>query len=118
MDRLTSAGTVMSTSRGIGNRTAPLLSIRPQTISELTFLVDTKENQSMPTTKVEQHQFRWDKSTLTHIPTGATFSWKYPGSGTGDVTINCKNAGDVLPTGEDFDFDEIRLMAQRLMREE
>ena len=70
----------------------------------------------MQTTKVEQDQFRWDSQTLTHIPTGATFSWKYPNSGSADVIINWRNAADVLPTGERFDVEEIEAVARRLMR--
>jgi hypothetical protein len=58
----------------------------------------------MQTTKVEQDQFRWinHNNTLAHIPTGATFSWKYPSSGSGDLIIQWKYAADVLPTGECF----------------
>ena len=70
----------------------------------------------MGTTKVEHYQFRWHTNTLTHIPTGATFSWKYPNSGSADVIINWKCAADVLPTGEQFDPKEIEAMARRLMR--
>jgi hypothetical protein len=70
----------------------------------------------MWTTKVEQDQFRCDTNSLIHIPTGATFSWKYPNSGLGDVIINWKQAADVLPTGERFDPVEIEAVARRLMR--
>jgi hypothetical protein len=71
----------------------------------------------MRATKVEHDQFRWDTdNTLTHIPTRATFSWKYPNSGSGDVIINWKHAADVLPTGERFDPEEIEAVARRLMR--
>jgi hypothetical protein len=71
----------------------------------------------MGTTKVEQDQFRWDNNnTLTHIPTGSTFSWKYPNSGSGDLIIDWKHAGDVLPTGDWFDPDDIEALARRLMR--
>jgi len=42
-------------------------------------------------TKVELPQFLWDSdNSLTHIPTGATFSWKYPHSDLSDVIINWK----------------------------
>jgi hypothetical protein len=71
---------------------------------------------TMGTTKVEQDQFRWDTNPLTHIPTGATFSWKYPNSGSADLIINWKYAADVLPTGERFDPEEIEAVARRLMR--
>ena len=70
----------------------------------------------MGTTRVEQDQFRWDTNSLTHIPTGATFSWKYPNSGSVDVIINWKHAADVLLTGEQFDPEEIEALARRLMR--
>jgi hypothetical protein len=70
----------------------------------------------MQTTKVEQDRFRWDSQTLTHIPAQATFSWKYPNSGSGDVVINWKHAADLLPTGERFDPEEIEAVARRLMR--
>jgi hypothetical protein len=70
----------------------------------------------MRTTKVQQDQFRWDTNLLTHIPTGATFSWKYPNSGSGDAIINWQHAADVLPTGEQFDPEEIEALARRLMR--
>ena len=70
----------------------------------------------MRITKVEQDQFRWDGNTLTHIPTSATFSWKHPNSGSGDVIINWKHAADVLPTGQQFDPEEIEAVARRLMR--
>ena len=71
---------------------------------------------AMRITKVEQDQFRWDGNTLTHIPTSATFSWKHPNSGSGDVSINWKHAAGVLPTGEQFDPGEIEAVARRLMR--
>jgi hypothetical protein len=71
---------------------------------------------TMRITTVEQDQFRWDTNTLTHIPTGATFSWKYPNSGSADVIINWKYAAAILPTGEQFDPEEIEAMARRLMR--
>jgi hypothetical protein len=70
----------------------------------------------MRATKVEQHQFRWNNNTLTHIPTGATFSWKYPNSESGDLIINWKHAAGVLSTGERFDTEEIESVARRLMR--
>ena len=71
----------------------------------------------MRTTKVEQDQFKWDNNNrLTHFPTGATFSWKYPNSGSGDVIIDWKYAADVLPSGQQFDPIEIETMACRLMR--
>jgi hypothetical protein len=70
----------------------------------------------MQTTKVEQDQFRRDTDSLIHLPTGATFSWKYPNSGSGDVIINWKHAADVLPTGDRFDPEEIEAVARRLMR--
>ena len=55
----------------------------------------------MQTTKVEQDQFRWinHNNTLAHIPTGATFSWKYPSSGSSDLIIQWKYAADVLLQG-------------------
>ena len=70
----------------------------------------------MRATKVERGQFLRDTASLTHIPTGATFTWKYPNSGLTDVIINWKHAADVLPTGERFDPEEIEAMARRLMR--
>jgi hypothetical protein len=72
---------------------------------------------TVQTTKVELHQFRWDSDNkLTHIPTGATFSWKYPHSDLSDVIIHWKNAADLLPTGERFDPCEIEAVARRIMR--
>lgn len=71
----------------------------------------------MQTTKVEFHQFWWDSDNkLTHHPTGATFSWKYPHSDLSDVIIIWKNAADLLPTGERFDPCEIEAVARRIMR--
>jgi hypothetical protein len=72
----------------------------------------------MQTTKVEQDQFRWinHNNTLAHIPTGATFSWKYPSSGSSDLIIQWKYGADVLPTGECFHPGEIEEIARRLMR--
>jgi|RhiMetdeSRZDD1v2_1073273.scaffolds.fasta_scaffold2534325_1 hypothetical protein len=58
----------------------------------------------------------WRIQPCTYIPTGATFSWKYPGSGSVDVIIDWKHAADVLPTGDRFDPQEIEKMARRLMR--
>jgi hypothetical protein len=72
---------------------------------------------TVQTTKVELHQFRWDSDNrLTHNPTGATFSWKYPHSDLSDVIIIWKNAADLLPTGERFDACEIEAVARRIMR--
>ena len=66
----------------------------------------------MRPSKVEQSQFRWiDQNTLTHIPTGAAFSWKYPGSGAMDVIIDWRHTADVLPGGELFDPCEIETLA-------
>ena len=71
----------------------------------------------MQTTKVELNQFRWDSDNkLTHIPTGATFAWKYPHSDLSDVIINWKNAADLLSTGERFDPCEIEAVARGIMR--
>lgn len=71
----------------------------------------------MPYTKVTREQFKWDDRYLVHVPTGARFSWRYPGSRTGDATINWAHAGDRLANGADYDRGDVGRVAKELMIE-
>jgi hypothetical protein len=71
----------------------------------------------MPPTKPEENQFTWINSCqLKHTPTGATFSWYPGGRADDDPRVNPGNLGNVLPTGEDFDYGEVLSVARRLWR--
>jgi hypothetical protein len=69
----------------------------------------------MPFSKVEESQFEWQGDRVVHTPTGATFSWSYPNSQSEQVTVNWKNAGDVLDDGRDFDRDEVMKGAMQML---
>src|SRR5688572_5637961 len=65
--------------------------------------------------KPDPHEFEFIKNGIVHKPTNAKFT-HYPGR-TDIEWINYGHAGDVLPNGDDYDRDEIRQMAQKLLNE-
>jgi hypothetical protein len=65
--------------------------------------------------KAEIGQFEWDGNVLTHGPTGATFCWQCGKNRTGEVVTDWKQAADVLATGDEFDPDEIDVLARSIM---
>jgi hypothetical protein len=67
--------------------------------------------------KAEIDQFEWNGNILTHSPTGATFCWQYGKSRTGQVVTDWKQAADVLATGDEFDPDEIDVLARSIMNQ-
>jgi hypothetical protein len=67
--------------------------------------------------KAEIEQFEWDGNVLTHGPTGATFSWQNGKERTGEVVTDWKQAADVLATGDEFDPDEIDVLARSIMNQ-
>ena len=69
----------------------------------------------MQYTKVNSDQFEWIGGRLVHHQTGAWFEWRYPNSQSKEVTINWAAAGDLLPNGDDYERDEIALMALELL---
>ena len=69
----------------------------------------------MPYSKVEAGQFEWHGDNVVHMPTGATFAWSYPNSHSDKVSVNWKNAGDVLDDGRDFDRDDVMKGAMQLL---
>jgi len=71
----------------------------------------------MALSNVTTEQFEWRGKTLVHKPTGAEFSWSYPNSESEDMTINWKEAGNVLPSGEDIDRGDIKVVAVKLLSE-
>ena len=67
--------------------------------------------------RVEIEQFEWEGNVLIHVPTGAAFAWQNGKTRTGAVTTEWGTAGDVLASGDEFDPDEIDVLARRLMEE-
>jgi hypothetical protein len=56
-----------------------------------------------------EEEFVWQSETeLVHVPTGATF---FAGS---EMTLP-RDAGEVLPDGRDYDFDDIAAVAAPLL---
>lgn len=67
----------------------------------------------MPTSrKPERHEYEFVEYGIVHRPTKAKFS-HHPGR-TDIHMANYGHAGDVLLTGNDYDRDEVREMAQKL----
>jgi len=52
---------------------------------------------------------------VKHVPTGAQWWWKYPGSQSGDVGFRVGRLGDVLPNGDDYDVYEVKQMALQVL---
>ena len=60
-------------------------------------------------------QFEWNGNILTHKPTGATFCWQNGKDRTGEVLIDWKLAADMLANGDEFDPNEIDVLARSIM---
>jgi hypothetical protein len=67
--------------------------------------------------KVELEQFEWTGNVLIHRPTGAAFSWKDGSMRTGAVSTVWNQAADVLANGDEFDPDEIDILARSIMKQ-
>jgi hypothetical protein len=67
--------------------------------------------------RVEIEQFAWNGNVLVHRPTGAVFSWQNEGMRTGEVSTDWKRAADLLSNGDEFDPDEIDIVARKIMNE-
>jgi hypothetical protein len=72
----------------------------------------------MLSVKVWSDQFKWQGEKLVHEPTGASFQWSYPRTESYQVTINWGRAGDVLPNGDDYEREDIALVAGVLLGEQ
>jgi hypothetical protein len=66
----------------------------------------------MTVTKVTPEQFEIQDSAVLHTPTGARF-FAYPGQSQFS-NANWGRAGDVLPSGDDYRREDIRVMAEKL----
>jgi hypothetical protein len=66
---------------------------------------------------VEIEQFEWEGNVLIHLPTGAVFAWQNGKTRTGAVTTDWGKAADVLASGDEFDPNEIDILARHLMKE-
>jgi len=71
----------------------------------------------MPGTPVSRDQFEWDGNRLIHKPSKATFAWAYPNSESDSVVMNWGLAGDLLPSGEDYDREDVGRVAKELLLE-
>jgi hypothetical protein len=65
--------------------------------------------------KPEPHEFEFIENGIVHRPTNARFI--HYRDRTDIHMINWGHGGDVLPSGDDYDRDEIRTMAQKLLNE-
>jgi hypothetical protein len=61
-------------------------------------------------TKVTRDQFEVDELVVRHIPTGARFSY-------GSDVIHWGQAGDRLPNGDEYDREDVMLLALQILRE-
>lgn len=62
----------------------------------------------MPHTKPDESQYSWEGRALIHKPTGAKWSI-YPNGA--PSSVNWGRAGDVLPSGEDYDRGDLERLA-------
>jgi hypothetical protein len=67
--------------------------------------------------KVAREQFEWSGNVLIHVPTGAAFSWQNGKERTGAVSTEWALAADVLASGDEFNPDEIDILARSIMKE-
>ena len=69
----------------------------------------------MPYRKPSADEFEVQENKVVHRPTGATFTCYPKPTLSTDMHVNYKQAGNVLPNGDDYDREDIKAIAQKLL---
>lgn len=89
---------------------------KPQNPCSVSSMVRLEGNSIMPYKKPTIEEFDIEENLVTHRPTKATFRRSYPSQPLStDMMINYGLAGSVLENGDDYDREDIRVMAVRLL---